>query len=104
MRAVPQLSLTRVTGPRDRVEALSRATRNQREIWYMKSGPSRVNAPLEGLRFQDPEGTFTASEIGTIQAPRQTGLADTEGLAALNELECLLKLEVVRSRTSCGSA
>ena len=30
----------------------------------MKSGPSRVNAPLEGLRFQDPEGTFTASGRG----------------------------------------
>jgi len=38
----------------------------------MKSGPSRVNAPLEGLRFQDPEGTFAASEIVTMQAPRQT--------------------------------
>ena len=29
---------------------VTRATRNQRElgIWYMESGPSRVNAPLEG--------------------------------------------------------
>ena len=27
----------------------------------MKSGPSRVNAPLEGLRFQGPRGAFTAS-------------------------------------------
>ena len=27
---------------------VTRSTRNQREIWYMKSGPSRVNAPLEG--------------------------------------------------------
>ena len=28
---------------------VTRATRNQREIWYMKSGPSRVNAPLRDL-------------------------------------------------------
>ena len=27
---------------------VTRATRNQREIWYMESSPSRVNAPLEG--------------------------------------------------------
>jgi len=27
----------------------------------MKSGPSRVNAPLGGLRFQGPRGVFTAS-------------------------------------------
>ena len=27
---------------------ITRATRGQREIWYMESGPSRVNAPLEG--------------------------------------------------------
>ena len=27
---------------------MTRATRNQREIWYMESGPSRVNAPLKG--------------------------------------------------------
>jgi hypothetical protein len=27
---------------------VTRVTRNQREIWYMESGPSRVNAPLEG--------------------------------------------------------
>ena len=27
---------------------VTRATRNQREIWYMESGPSRVNAPLKG--------------------------------------------------------
>ena len=27
---------------------VTRATRNQREIWYMESGPRRVNAPLEG--------------------------------------------------------
>ena len=27
---------------------VTRATRNQREIWYMESGPNRVNAPLEG--------------------------------------------------------
>ena len=38
----------------------------------MKSGPSRVNAPLEGLRFQGPEGTFSASGIMTMQSPRQT--------------------------------
>jgi len=38
----------------------------------MESGPSRVSAPLEGLRFQGPEGTFTASWKMTIQAPRQT--------------------------------
>ena len=30
----------------------------------MKSGPSRVNAPLGDLRFQDPGGTFTASREG----------------------------------------
>ena len=35
----------------------------------MKSGPSRVNAPLEGLRFQGPEGTFSASWKMTMQAP-----------------------------------
>ena len=28
---------------------VTRATRNKREIWYMKSGPSRVNAPLGDL-------------------------------------------------------
>ena len=27
---------------------VTRVTRDQREIWYMESGPSRVNAPLEG--------------------------------------------------------
>ena len=27
---------------------VTRATRNQREIWHVESGPSRVNAPLEG--------------------------------------------------------
>jgi hypothetical protein len=27
---------------------VTRATRSQREIWYMESGPSRVNAPLKG--------------------------------------------------------
>jgi len=27
---------------------VTRATRNQREIWYIESGPSRVNAPLKG--------------------------------------------------------
>ena len=27
---------------------VTRATRDQREIWYMESGPNRVNAPLEG--------------------------------------------------------
>jgi hypothetical protein len=27
---------------------VTRATRNQREIWYMESGPSWVNAPHEG--------------------------------------------------------
>ena len=36
----------------------------------MKSGPSRVNAPLEGLRFQGPEGTFSASGIMTIKADK----------------------------------
>ena len=35
----------------------------------MKSGPSRVNAPLEGLRFQGPRGAFLASVEVTIQAP-----------------------------------
>ena len=28
---------------------VTRATRNQREIWYMESGPSRVIAPLGDL-------------------------------------------------------
>ena len=28
---------------------VTRATRDQREIWYMESGPSRVNAPLGDL-------------------------------------------------------
>ena len=35
----------------------------------MKSGPSRVNAPLEGLRFQGPRGAFLASVEVTMQAP-----------------------------------
>mgnify|MGYP007101557040 CR=1 FL=1 len=39
--------VTRAAGPRDR--CCTRATRNQREIWYMESGPSRVNAPLGDL-------------------------------------------------------
>ena len=38
-----------MAGPRDRVTRASTwATRNQREIWYMESGPNRVNAPLGG--------------------------------------------------------
>ena len=35
----------------------------------MKSGPSRVNAPLEGLRFQGPRGAFTASGKKAMHAP-----------------------------------
>jgi hypothetical protein len=41
------------------------------DVGGMKSGPSRVNAPLRDLWFQGPEGTFSTSGKMTIQAPRQ---------------------------------
>ena len=57
---------------------VTRSTRNQREIWYMESGPSRVNAPLKGPvipRSRRSLSKTKASEIReeTMQTPMQTG-------------------------------
>ena len=46
------------------------------DVGGMKSGPSRVNAPLRDLWFQGPEGTFSTSGKMTIQAPR-LGFSDS---------------------------
>ena len=54
---------------------VTRATRNQREIWYMESGPSRVNAPLEGPVIPRSRRSLskTKASVGvTMQASRQS--------------------------------
>ena len=49
----------------------------------MKSGPSRVNAPLEGLRFQGPRGALLASvEVALHTSDRQVAC---RGCAACKE-------------------
>ena len=50
-------------------------TRNQREVWYMESGPNRVNAPLGGPGPVTPRSRrnlFKDQSFGTTVVLRQT--------------------------------
>ena len=55
---------------------VTRATRDQREIWYMESGPNRVNAPLGGpviprsRRNLFKDQSFRESDNAGIKADR----------------------------------